>query len=59
MLTGEFQRILDTNVNTVRGPIFQEEFFLNSSTGRYVVSPTPPVGMGLLMVYEKISDSSS
>jgi hypothetical protein len=27
MLTSEFQRILDTNINTVRGPIFQEEFF--------------------------------
>jgi hypothetical protein len=27
MLTGEFQRILDTNINTVRGSIFQEEFF--------------------------------
>jgi hypothetical protein len=27
MLTGEFQRILDKDINTVRGLIFQEEFF--------------------------------
>ena len=27
MLTGEFQRILNTNINTVREPIFQEDFF--------------------------------
>jgi hypothetical protein len=58
MLTGEFQRISDTNINTVREPIFPEEFF-NSSTGRYVVSSTPPVGMSLLMVCGKIYDFSS
>jgi hypothetical protein len=57
MLTREFQRILDTNINTVRDPFFKRNFF-NSSTGRHVVSPTPPVGMGLLMVCEKISDFS-
>jgi hypothetical protein len=57
MLTGEFQSILDKDINTVRGLIFKRNLF-NSSTGRNVVSPTPPVEMGLLMVCGKISDFS-
>jgi hypothetical protein len=44
---------------TVGVLIFKEEFFKFQYWKVYVVSPTPPVGMGLLMVCGKISDFSS